>query len=68
MKFKKYHLIKFKITFYKTPLHLAVERQNIEIVRLLLKNKNININIKDEQGRKPIDYTTHNEIKQLLKG
>ena len=52
--------------FYKTPLHLAVEKGYLEIIKLLLKNKDININVDDDQCRKPIDYTTNNEIKQLL--
>ena len=52
--------------FYKTPLHLAVEKNYLETIKLLLKNKKINILAKDDQGRKPIDYTIDNEIKKLL--
>ena len=52
--------------FYKSPLHLAVEKQNLEIVKLLLKNKGINIHTKDNQGKEPIDYTKNKEIRQLL--
>ena len=48
-------------------MHLAVEKGYLEIVKLLLKNKGININTKDSTGKKPIDYATNNEIKQLLK-
>lgn len=29
----------------KTALHLAIEKKNIEIVKLLLQNGNINVNI-----------------------
>lgn len=32
----------------KTALHLAVEKNNVEIVQLLLKNKKIKVNIKDD--------------------
>lgn len=31
----------------KTPLHLAVSIQNIEIVKLLLKTQGIDVNMKD---------------------
>lgn len=34
--------------FSKTALHIAVEKQNIEIIKLLLSNNNININIKND--------------------
>lgn len=39
--------MKFFILFLnKTALHLAVERNNLDIVRLLLQNPQINVNIK----------------------
>ena len=39
--------MKLSILFLnKTALHLAVERNNLEIVRLLLQNPQINVNIK----------------------
>ena len=50
----------------KTPLHLAVEKEYIEIIKILLENKNIDVDIEDEQGKKPIDYTSNNEIKKIL--
>lgn len=31
--------------FHKTALHMAVENGNIEIVQLLLTNKNIDVNL-----------------------
>lgn len=34
----------FKYIFNKAPLHLAVEKGNTEIVKLLISNKNIDIN------------------------
>ena len=46
-------------------MHLAVEKGYLEIIKLLLKNKNIDVQIEDNQGRKPIDYTTNNEIQKL---
>ena len=50
----------------KTPLHLAVEKEYIEIIKILLENKNIDVDIEDEQGKKPIDYTSNNEIIKML--
>lgn len=50
----------------KAPLHLAVEMEYIEIIQLLLNKKSINVDIKDDQNKKPIDYASNNEIKQLL--
>lgn len=32
----------------RTPLHMAVQQQNIEIIKLLLSRKDINVNIEDE--------------------
>ena len=49
-----------------TALHLAAEIGNLEIIKLLLEKKEIDINIEDSHGRKPIDYSKNNEIKQLL--
>lgn len=37
--------IAFKIIFYETTLYLAVENENIEIVKLLLSNDNIDVNV-----------------------
>lgn len=50
----------------KTPLHLAVINGNLEVIKVLLNYKNININLRDDKGKKPIDYTDNDEIKQLF--
>ena len=50
----------------KAALHLAVEIENLEIIKLLLEKKEIDINIEDSHGKKPIDYSENHEIKQLL--
>lgn len=34
--------------FYKTVLHIAVKNKDIDIIKLLMKNKKTNINIKDD--------------------
>lgn len=44
MKFKIKIFNEINIELYKTALHLAVENQNYEMVKLLLSRKNININ------------------------
>ena len=68
--------IKFKIISFnsirnriqeKTPLHLAVEKNYIKIIKILLAHKNIDVDIEDKQGKKPIDYTSNNDIIKLLK-
>lgn len=42
-----FFLIKFKfITFNKTALFIAIEKESSDIVQLLLANKNINVNLK----------------------
>lgn len=45
MKLKDYNLMILKIQFNQTAFYLAVKKGNIEIVRLLLANKDLNINI-----------------------
>ena len=36
-----------KIKFYKTPLYLVVEKGNVEIVKLLLANNKVDVNVKN---------------------
>ena len=50
----------------KAALHLASEKGNIKIIKLLLINEAIDINIEDDQGRRPIDYSENDDIIQLL--
>ena len=50
----------------RTPLHFAVKRRYAEITKLLLNNKSIDINIKDSQGKTPIECTDRKEIKDLF--
>ena len=66
MKFKIISLNNILILIYKAVLHLAVEKENKEIIRLLLKRNDIDTNIEDSQGRKPIDYSSNDEIRLLL--
>lgn len=37
--------MKFEWKSYKTALHIAVEKENIEIIRLLLSREDIDVNI-----------------------
>ena len=50
----------------RTPLHLAVKNQSIEIIKILLNQKNIDLNIKDDEGFKPIELTKNEQIKNLF--
>ena len=47
-------------------LHCAVLKENMDIIKLLMSVKTIDANLKDEQGRKPIEYASNEEIKQIL--
>ena len=77
---KSYYSIKFKIIslneiqnlviqnhiIHTTVLHLAAQKENFSIIKLLIIKKGIDINIKDSQGKRPIEYSENFEIKQLL--
>lgn len=39
--------MKLFFEFYKTPLCLAIELENVEFIKLLLANKNIDVNLKN---------------------
>ena len=66
MKFIIIYCDEIQQKFYETPLHHAVKKENIEIIKLLLENNEINIHIKDDHHKEPIEYTNNNEIKQML--
>ena len=40
--------MKFRLKFYHTAIHYAVKNGELELVKLLLQNDNINIDVKDE--------------------
>ena len=46
--FKIIYFNKILITFYRTALHKTVEKGNIEIIKLLLEQPNVNLSIKNE--------------------
>ncbi|KAK8860425.1 LON peptidase N-terminal domain and RING finger protein 2 [Tritrichomonas musculus] len=50
----------------ETALHNAVSKGNIDIIKILLGNKNIDVNVTDKQGRKPVELTDNDEIKALF--
>lgn len=57
-----------KVKIYDfTPLHLAVKSNKIEMVKLLLNHKDIDIHLENEKGEEPIDLATNNEIRALFK-
>ena len=39
--------MKFTFLFYKAALHIAVEKKNVEMIKLLLENRKINMKAKD---------------------
>ena len=56
----------FLLNFYTTVLHLAVEKENIDIIKLLLSNNDNKIYVMNNQGKLPVDITTDREIIQLF--
>lgn len=51
----------------KTSLNQAVLNEFVDIIKLLLNNKNINLNITDESKKKPIELIDNEEIISLMK-
>lgn len=37
--------MKFEFVFYKTALHMAIEKGNVEIVQILLANGKVDVNL-----------------------
>lgn len=64
-------LIKKGVSIYnrylngKTLLHLACENDNMNAVKYLL-NKKFDINVNDNLGKTPLNYTINDEIKAML--
>lgn len=56
----------FKVNKKKSPLHYSIEMKNTQIIRLLLKQKSIDVDVVDENGKKPIDCTDDKRIKKLF--
>ena len=50
----------------KTPLDLAIKNNDIEIVKFLLKQKNIKIS-RNNKGKRLIDMTNNKKMKKILK-
>ncbi|KAK8834772.1 hypothetical protein M9Y10_003628 [Tritrichomonas musculus] len=50
----------------RTPLHLAVKKDCIEIIKILLNQKGIDLTIKDDEGLTPIELTDNKQILNLL--
>lgn len=50
-------------TCKKTALHLAVEKKCSFIIDLILKNKNIDVNVKNDQGKTPFECAKDQLIK-----
>ena len=52
MKFKIISFDEIKAYFYKTPLYLAIEKENIEIIKLLLNKENVDVNLNKTESSK----------------
>lgn len=50
----------------KTALHYAALNNHLSVAQELLKHDGINIDIQDDDGKKALDLTKDNEIKQVL--
>lgn len=59
--FKILYLNGVLIFIYKTPLHIASEKNHLEIVQILLENKKIRVDVKDK-----ISYHFHNVLSIIL--
>jgi len=49
-----------------TPLHIAVETKNTQVVQELLKHPYIDVNAETEHGYSPLNLATTNEIRNIL--
>lgn len=50
----------------ETTLHVAVIKENTEIINLLVSNAYIDFEVTDKKGKRPIDITNNDTIKSLL--
>lgn len=59
---------KNKVKVKEPALFAAVRKENIDIINLLLKCKEINLDATNEKGKKAIETTANTKIKKLLIG
>jgi ankyrin repeat protein len=50
----------------RTPLHIASQNNDIDIVRILIDNK-VNPFIQNKEGKKPIDLANNTNLKEMLR-
>jgi ankyrin repeat protein len=50
----------------QTPLHFLIKNYNFEDYNILIKNKKLNIFIKDNSNKRPIDYLLENNIHDFI--
>lgn len=51
----------------KTPLHIAVEYDNLVFARMLIEKNAVDVSVKDKDGKTPLDYAESGEMIKLLK-
>ena len=56
-----------KKNYGKTPLHIAASLGHEKACKVLINN-HADVNAKDNDGKTPLDFTSTDEIKQLLLG
>ena len=50
----------------KTPLHFSIINNKLDIFKKKIQNKFLDLNLKDEEGKKPEDYCLNEEFKQFF--
>lgn len=53
---------------YNTALHIACENSNKEIIDMLLRRKEINVNMKNKKGMTPLHFACLNDKIEIVKG
>ena len=47
-------------------MHEAITKGNLNIIKLLLRNANIDVDVTDKQGKKPVELSDNKDIIALF--